>query len=83
MFAVQCELQGTWNRSNAMEFAVRTADDTIPAYRTLINQAGRRLPAPDRSHHHGIKRLQESRRDHSLVGRIRSGRYTGRQRERF
>jgi nicotinamidase-related amidase len=35
-FAVLAELQGTWNRPDAMEFAVIFADHVIPGYRALM-----------------------------------------------
>jgi nicotinamidase-related amidase len=35
-FAVLAELQGTWNRPDAMEFAAIFADHVIPGYRALM-----------------------------------------------
>ena len=35
-FAVMAELQRTWNRSDAMEFAAIFADHVAPGYRALI-----------------------------------------------
>src|SRR5258708_3141807 len=37
-------------------------------WRCCKYQAGRRLPQPDRSRHHGVRRLQEPRRHYPLVG---------------
>ena len=35
-YAVLCELMGTWNRPDAMEFAQIMVDNIIPPYRALI-----------------------------------------------
>lgn len=67
-FAVLAELQGTWNRPDAMDFAAIFAEHVIPGYRALMESYEKAQGVQREGHETKLDRLGTATADPQLVG---------------
>ncbi len=66
-FAVLTELQGTWNRADAMEFAAIFAEHLIPGYRALMESYDKAQSVKEKGPETALPHFKPSKRAPALV----------------
>lgn len=67
-FAVLAELQGTWNRPDAMDFAAIFAEHVIPGYRGLMESYDKAQSVARSGRETRLERLETAAEESHLVG---------------